>query len=153
MHVTDVVALEQFHSALHPHFHALNSLPIHCELLQKMSANPCSTLAIVKMLAITGPPILHFILHDFPLMTALWDSEHMPGCFRRIYWNCSKLLCMASRLIPDEWCFSLQFGNSPRMLGTELRKTFFFFKSGKNIAALPLCCHPAAWRVDNSGHR
>lgn len=74
----------------------------------------------------------------------------MPECCRRIYWNCSKQLCMASKLIPDEWCFSLQFGNSPWMLGTELRKTFH---SGRNIAALPLSCHPAAWRVDNSGHR
>lgn len=71
MHVTDMTALEQLHSTLHLHFLALNSLPFHCELLQKMTANPCSTLAIVKMLAITGPPILHFILHDFPLMTAL----------------------------------------------------------------------------------
>lgn len=71
MHVTDMTALEHLHSALHPHFHVLNSFPIHCKLLQKMTANPCSTLPIVKMLAITGPPILHFILHDFPLMTAL----------------------------------------------------------------------------------
>lgn len=141
MHVTDMTALEQLHSTLHPHFLALNSLPFHCELLQKMTANPGSTLAIVKMLAITGPPILHFILHDFPLMTALWGSEHMPECFRRIYCNCSKLLCMASRLIPDEWCFSLQFGNSPWMLGAELRKTFLYREEYSSFAfVLPASC-------------
>jgi hypothetical protein len=70
MHVKDVTALA-VQSARYPHSHVLNSLPIHCELLQKMTANPSSTLAIVKMLAIIGPPILHFILYDFPVMTAL----------------------------------------------------------------------------------
>lgn len=88
-------------STLHLHFHVIISFSFHCELLQKMTSNTCSTLAIIEM-----PAIIHYkssysafylpwlCLND----GALWRSEHMSVCFRRIYWNCSNLLCMASRL-------------------------------------------------------
>lgn len=138
---------------LHLHFHVIISLLFHCELLQKMTSNICSTLAIIEM-----PAIIHYrsIYSAFYLPwlsfndRALWRSEHMSVCFRRIYWNCSKLLCMASRLVLDEWCFSLQFGKTQWLLEKALRKTFL---SCRNRVVLPLSCYPAAQRVDNSGQR
>lgn len=93
-------------STLHLHFCVLISLAFHCELSQKITSNICSTLAIIEM-----PAIIHYrssySAFYLPWLSlndrALWRSEHMSVCFRRIYWNCSKLLCMASMLVPDEW--------------------------------------------------
>lgn len=140
-------------STLHLHFHVIISFPFHCELLQKTTSNTCGTLAITEM-----PAIIHYrssySAFYLPWLSfndrALWRSEHMSVCFRRIYWSCSKLLCTASRLVLDEWCFSLQFGKTQWLLERELRETFL---SCRNRVVLPLSCYPAALRVDNSGQR
>lgn len=74
--------------ALHLHFHVIISLPFHCELLQKMTSNTWSTLAIIEM-----PAIIHYrssySAFYLPWLSfndrALWRSEHMSVCFRRIY--------------------------------------------------------------------
>lgn len=140
-------------SILHFHFHVIISVPFHCELLQKMTSNTCSTLALMEMLAIIHYRSSYsaFYLLWLPFNDrALWGSEHMSACFRRIYWDCSKLLWKASRLVPDEWCFSLQFWKSQWLLGKKLREGFL---SCRNRVAFPLSCHPAAWRADNSGQR
>lgn len=101
---------------LNLHFHVIIFLPFHCELLEKMTSNICSTLAIIEM-----PAIIHYrssySAFYLPWLCfngrPLWRSEHVSVCFKGIYWDCSKLLCMAGRLVIDEWCFSLQFGKTP----------------------------------------
>lgn len=118
-----------------------------------MTSNTCSTLAIIEM-----PAIIHYrssySAFYLPWLCfndgALWRREHMSVCFRGIYWNCSKLLCMRSRLVIDEWCFSVQFGKTQWLIEKELWESFL---SCRNRGVLPLSCLPAAQRVDNSGRR
>ena len=77
---------------LHLHFRVIIPFAFHWELLQKMTSNICSTLAVIEM-----PAIIHcrtsYSAFYLPWLSlndrALWGSEHMSVCFRRIYWNCS----------------------------------------------------------------
>lgn len=140
-------------STLSLHFHVIISLPFHCKLLQKMTSNMFSTLTITEMSAIICYRSSYSAFY-LPWLSfndrALWRSQCMSVCFRRIYWNCSKLLSVASRLVLREWCFSLQFGKTQWLLEKELRETFL---SCRSKVILPLSCNPPAHRVDNIGQR